>query len=704
MRSLIILSCFLNISVSCGRNFTTSTGTFQTPNWPETYPNNIDCEWRIELPNSNMLVEISCEEGPFGIAGFLPACDKDFLKFYNGHSKQDTEYGPFCHYTKPETTRMSSNRAMAVFHSGPSHSSSRKGFKCSFRSVAGPTPPPPPPTTPTTTLPPTTITPTVSSLTCGGIISAASGTFQTPNWPETYPNNLDCEWRIQLPESNKVVEISCEEGPFGIAGFLPACDKDFLKFYNGHSKQDTEYGPFCHYTKPETTRMSSNRAMAVFHSGPSHSSSRKGFKCSFQSVAGPTPPPPPPTTPTTTLPPTAITPTISSSTCGGEISAASGTFQTPNWPETYPNNIDCEWRIQLPESNKVVEISCEEGPFGIAGFLPACDKDFLKFYNGHSKQDTEYGPFCQYTKPETTRMSSNRAMAVFHSGPSHSSSRKGFKCSFRSVAGPTPPPPPPTTPTTTLPPTAITPTISSSTCGGVISAASGTFQTPNWPETYPNNIDCEWRIQLPESNKVVEISCEEGPFGIAGFLPACDKDFLKFYNGHSKQDTEYGPFCQYTKPETTRMSSNKAMAVFHSGPSHSSSRKGFKCSFRSVDGSQASQCGGALTAASGSLQSPNWPQTYPVNVHCTWTITLPDSTKRVEINFDSPFGIAGSLPICKDKVYVYDDNTGSHYGPYCFFIVPNPPVMTSNRARVVLEAGPSHSPSRVGFRATYRSV
>ena len=243
-----------------------------------------------------------------------------------------------------------------------------------------------------------------------------------------------------------------------------------------------------------------------------------------------------------------------------------------------------------------------------------------------------------------------------------------------------------------------------------MTTSSSTFQTPNWPETYPNNIDCEWRIQLPDSNKLVEIRCEEEPFGIAGSLPVCDKDYLKFYDGHSKQDTVFGPFCYYTKPNAIKMSSNKAMAIFHSGPSHSPFRKGFKCSFQSIDRpttpppTQAPQCGRALTAASGSFQTPNWPQTYPVNVNCTWTITLPDTSKRVDINFESPFGIAGSLPTCKDKVYVYDDNTGTRYGPYCHFAVPNPPTMTSHRARVVLEAGPSHSPSRLGFSATYRSV
>ena len=150
------------------------------------------------------------------------------------------------------------------------------------------------------------------------------------------------------------------------------------------------------------------------------------------------------------------------------------------------------------------------------------------------------------------------------------------------------------------------------------------------------------------------------------------------------------------------MSSNKAMAVFHSGSRHSPSRRGFKCSFRSVD---MPQCGGTLTAASDSFQSLNWPQTYPVNVNCTWTIILLDSSKQVDITFESPFGIAGSPPTCKDKLHIiYDDNTGTQYGPYCEFTVPNPPTMTSNRARVEFIAGPSHSPSRVDFRATYHSI
>ena len=412
------------------------------------------------------------------------------------------------------------------------------------------------------------------------------------------------------------------------------------------------------------------------------------------------------------------------SKCGVNFTSASGSFHSTNWPETYDTDTDCEWFIQLPDVTKLVEITCgDESPFSIAGAYPSCVKDYLTIYDGHSAQSVSRGPYCGFTSPNTIQMSSNLAKVFFHAGPSHNPSRRGFKCSFRSVDAPLPPttPPPTLPPSTTPPPT----TPLSPQCGGIINTASGSFQTPNWPETYPVNIDCEWRIELPDSNTLVEINCEEDPFGIAGSLPACPKDYLKIYDGHSTQDNLKGTFCFYTKPGTMTMSSNLAMVVFHAGPSHNDNRKGFRCTFRSINAlttlpptlppttippttippSSSSLCSETLTAASGSFQTPNWPETYPVNVDCEWTITLPDSSKRVQITIGSGFGIAGRLPDCvKDKLTVYDSSDGTQYGPFCHFAVPLIPLMSSNKARIVFNAGPAHNPSRHGFFATYTSV
>ena len=88
---------------------------------------------------------------------------------------------------------------------------------------------------------------------------------------------------IELPDSSKLVEIKCEDQPFGIAGSYPNCNLDYLEFYDG---QDNSYGPYCHFTPPNTLKMPSNQALAVFHAGPHHSPSRRGFRCTFQSVDG----------------------------------------------------------------------------------------------------------------------------------------------------------------------------------------------------------------------------------------------------------------------------------------------------------------------------------------------------------------------------------------------------------------------------------
>ena len=341
------------------------------------------------------------------------------------------------------------------------------------------------------------------------------------------------------------------------------------------------------------------------------------------------------------------------------------------------------------------------------GTQPGCTKDSITLYDGHSLQSTSHGPYCGSVASGIIRMSSNFAKIVFHAGTEHNSIHKGAQCTFRSVDAPTPPPP------TTPPP---------SQCGGKLNTASGSFQSPNWPETYPIDIDCEWIIELPDSSKRVEIRCEENPFGIAGSFPSCTKDHLKIYDGHSTQDTLTGTYCHFTRPRAMTMSTNLAMAVFHAGPAHSPTRRGFRCTFQSVTPptrpprsttpppatpppTPASQCGGTLTAASGSIESPNWPETYPVDVDCVWTIELPDPSKRIELTFEAGFGLAGRLPSCtKDHLHVHDENTGTVYGPFCHYAIPNVPVMSSNRARLVLHAGPAHNPSRQGFKANYVSV
>ena len=158
------------------------------------------------------------------------------------------------------------------------------------------TSPPPtsaPPTTtesPTTTEPPTTTAPPTTERQCGSDMKSSNGSFQTLNWPVTYPINIDCLWTIEAPNSNKVLEISFDSSVFGIAGRLPDCEKDWLKVYDGLYDGASVWGPFCHLQVPQTLQTSSSTAKIVFHAGPVHSPSRRGFKASYRSVARPSVP------------------------------------------------------------------------------------------------------------------------------------------------------------------------------------------------------------------------------------------------------------------------------------------------------------------------------------------------------------------------------------------------------------------------------
>jgi hypothetical protein len=39
---------------------------------------------------------------------------------------------------------------------------------------------------------------------CGGVLTAPSGDIRSPNHPDRYRENMDCEWHIQLPIGERV--------------------------------------------------------------------------------------------------------------------------------------------------------------------------------------------------------------------------------------------------------------------------------------------------------------------------------------------------------------------------------------------------------------------------------------------------------------------------------------------------------------------
>ena len=59
-------------------------------------------------------------------------------------------------------------------------------------------------------------------LACGGMYSGRNGSFQSPNWPNNYPNSVMCQYLIQV-DDNSVVNLYFDDE------FMLESGYDFIK-------------------------------------------------------------------------------------------------------------------------------------------------------------------------------------------------------------------------------------------------------------------------------------------------------------------------------------------------------------------------------------------------------------------------------------------------------------------------------------------
>ena len=122
--------------------------------------------------------------------------------------------------------------------------------------------------------------------------------------------------------------------------------------------------------------------------------------------------------------------------CGGRLTAASGSFQTPDWPDSYPTkNFQCEWIIDVPVSG-TIEFTIDESAFGITGRPPVCPTDHIVFFDGNSTNANTLNKICGLEKfyqsglPVITTSSSVARVVFTGTDRSRGSSRVGVKVDY----------------------------------------------------------------------------------------------------------------------------------------------------------------------------------------------------------------------------------------------------------------------------------
>ena len=113
---------------------------------------------------------------------------------------------------------------------------------------------------------------------CGKTYVGTSGVLKTPNYPQNYPDNAECTWKIIVPKDHTVrlffLHFVLERSTH--------CSSDYVKVFNGDSDKSTMLGIFCGGMKPFPADGTTN-AMTVFFKSD-YSMSYHGFRAKFVAV------------------------------------------------------------------------------------------------------------------------------------------------------------------------------------------------------------------------------------------------------------------------------------------------------------------------------------------------------------------------------------------------------------------------------------
>ncbi|XP_043303494.1 CUB domain-containing protein 2 [Cervus canadensis] len=344
---------------------------------------------------------------------------------------------------------------------------------------------------------------------CGGVLSAPSGNFSSPNFPRLYPYNTECSWLIVVAEGSSVLLTF---HAFDLE-YHDTCGFDFLEIYNGASGDPGNLlGRFCGRVPPPPFTSSWHVMSVVFHSDK-HVASR-GFSAGYQKDV-----------------------------CGGVLTGLSGVLVSPEYPNNYPNNVECHWVIRASGPATVKLVFAD---FQVEG-SEQCMYDYVAVLGGPGPARGHH--YCGSARPPTLVSLGHELQVVFKSD--FNIGGRGFKAYYFSGE-----------------------------CQEVYTAVRGNFSSPQYPSSYPNNIRCHWTIRLPPGYRVkvffLDLELEEPN----SLTRTCDFDHLAAFDGASEEAPLLGNWCGHHLPPPVTSSHNQLLIVLHTD--RSTTRRGFSVAYIGV--------------------------------------------------------------------------------------------------------------------------
>ncbi|XP_053554632.1 neuropilin-2 isoform X2 [Bombina bombina] len=242
-----------------------------------------------------------------------------------------------------------------------------------------------------------------------------------------------------------------------------------------------------------------------------------------------------------------------------------------------------------------------------------------------------------------------------------------------------------------------------SSCGGRLNANDpGYITSPGYPNDYPSHQNCEWVISAPEPSQKIVLNFNPH-FDIEKH--DCKYDFIEIRDGDSDSAELLGKHCGSIAPSTITSSGSQIYIKFISD--YARQGAGFSLRYE-IYKTGSEDCSKNFTNSNGTIESPGFPDKYPHNLDCVFTI-LAKPKMEIILQFQT-FDLehdplqAGEGDCKYDWLDIWDGvpNVGPLIGRYCGTKTPS--EIRSSTGILSLTFHTDMAVAKDGFSARYYLV
>lgn len=310
--------------------------------------------------------------------------------------------------------------------------------------------------------------------------------------------------------------------------------------------------------------------------------------------------------------------------CGEEIANTTDYTIIPVAMDTNYGAVHCVWHYSAKPGMKIT-VTMDFSQLD-------CQKEFVNIYNGGAHDSPMVERVCGIEADKrnfTAALSGNQVRIEYHSQQYNPATRYAIRIAA-----------------------------TYDLCGGLLVAPYFRFGNPQNGTKYPNNVECIWEIRARPGYHI-------GLSFVDRFFVEqssnCSKDFVAVYDKINDDYTALGQICGRTIENHFNSSAGEMRVMFRTNSEITGD--GFTAVW-------TENCGGtyAATKTAKTIVSPRYPNNYPSNAVCNYTITAPTDS-FINLRFDD-FELEETSRGCiYDNLTVYRQDdwspTMSLIGSYC---------------------------------------